>query len=137
VVGAVTPPFDGMTAAVLAVQSTTDEFSIDVEVAPGVAHWHAFGGRVDDPILAWWAADDRGHHYLGQQGSWSASEDRSGGQIEFTPALDPAASTLDIMPTGPSSRAVIRVPLAWAEATRGQAAHGGATRDEATRDGEK
>jgi hypothetical protein len=124
VVGAVTPPFDGMTAAVLAVQSTAHEFSIDVEVAPGVAHWHAFGGRVDDPILAWWAADNRSHHYLGQQGSWSASEDRSGGQIEFTPALDPAASTLDIMPPGPSSRAVIRVPLAWDEATRDEATRG-------------
>jgi hypothetical protein len=124
VVGAVTPPFEGITVAVLAVQSTEDEFSLDVEVTPGVAHWHAFRGPVEEPILAWWAADDRGHHYLGQQGSWQASEDRSGGQIEFTPALDPAASTLDIMPTGTSSRAVIRVPLAWDEAMQDEAMQG-------------
>jgi hypothetical protein len=115
VVGAATPQFDGMSAAVLAVQSAEDEFSVDVELATNVPHWHAFRGRVDEPVLAWWAADDRGHHYLGRQGSWHSSDDRSGGQIEFTPALDPAAARLDIMPTTTSARAVIRVPLAWAE----------------------
>jgi len=115
VVGAVTPRFDGITAAVLAVDSGADEFSADVELTPSVPHRHASLGRVDEPILVWWAADDRGHHYLGHQDSWHSSEDRSGGQIGFWPALDPAASVLDIMPTTTSARAVIRVPLAWAE----------------------
>ena len=60
-------------------------------------------------------ADDRGHHYLGRPGEWQFSEERSGGQIEFWPALDPAARMLDIMPTTMAARAVIRVPLDWRE----------------------
>jgi hypothetical protein len=116
VVGAVTPRFDGITAAVLAVESTEDEFSAEVQIVPSMPHWHAFGGgRIGGPMLAWWAADDRGHHYIGQQGGWHSNEAQSGGQIEFWPALDPAAGRLDIMPTGTSARAVIRVPLMWEE----------------------
>jgi hypothetical protein len=115
VAGVVTPRFDGITAAVLAVDSNVDQFSADVELVPSVPHWHAFRSRVDEPILAWWAADDRGHHYLGRPGAWHSSDDRSGGQIEFWPGLDPTAAVLDIMPTTVSARAVIRVPLAWAE----------------------
>ena len=65
--------------------------------------------------MAWWAADDCGHHHVGQQGEWHSSPDRSGGQIEFWPALDPAARVLDIMPTTMAARAVIRVPLEWGE----------------------
>ena len=115
VVGATTPPFDGFTLALLAVHSTDEGFSADVEIIPGLPHWHWASGTVDEPLLAWWAADDRGHHYLGQQGNWHSGDDRSGGQIEFWPALDPAARVLDIMPTTMTARAVIRVPLEWGE----------------------
>ena len=115
VVGATTPPLGGFTLALLAVHSTDEQFSADVETVPGLPHWHWGSGAVDGPLLAWWAADDRGHHYLGQQGQWQSSEDRSGGQIEFWPALDPAARVLDIMPTTMTERAVIRVPLDWGE----------------------
>jgi hypothetical protein len=111
VAGATTPPLDGLTLAVLAVRSTDGRFYADVETVPGVPHSHWPSGVADRPLLAWWAADDRGHHYLGQQGGWHFSEERSGGQIEFGPALDPAAKTLDIMPTTMTARAVIRVPL--------------------------
>jgi hypothetical protein len=113
-VGAATPQFDGVTVAVLAVHSTEEEFTADVEISPGLHHWHAGLTLVDEPMLTWWAADDRGGHYLGQPGGWHSSEERAGGQIEFWPALDPAASRLDIMPTTLTQRAVIRVPLNWA-----------------------
>ena len=115
VVAATTPPLDGLTLAVLAVRSTDGRFYADVETVPGVAHSHWPSGVAARPLLAWWAADDRGHHYLGQQGAWHFGEERSGGQIEFRPALDPAAKTLDIMPTTMTARAVIRVPLDWNE----------------------
>lgn len=113
VAGATTPPLDGFTLAILAVRSTDERFYADVETVPGLPHWHWPSGVMDRPLLTWWAADDRGHHYLGQQGEWHFSEDRSGGQIEFWPALDPAAQVLDIMPTTMAGRAVIRVPLDW------------------------
>ena len=111
VAGATTPPLDGFTLAILAVRSTDERFYADVETVPGLPHSHWPFGAVDRPLLAWWATDDRGQHYLGAQGEWQFSEDRSGGQIEFWPALDPAAKVLDIMPTTMTARAVIRVPL--------------------------
>jgi hypothetical protein len=115
VVGATTPPFDGITAAILAVHSADESFTADVEVVPGLMHWHQGGEAVDTPLVAWWAADDRGHHYLGQQGRWHFSPDRAGGEIEFWPALDPAARVLDVRPSTMAERAVIRVPLEWDE----------------------
>lgn len=115
VAGVTTPEFDGITAAVLAVRSEDEGFAADVEMVPGLPHWRWLHASVDQPLLAWWAADDRGHHYLGRHGSWQSSPDHSGGQIEFWPALDPAARVLDIMPTTRAARAVIRVPLEWGE----------------------
>ncbi len=113
-VGAATPRFDGVTVAVLAVRSTADELTADVEIAPGQAHWHGGLSRVDEPMLNWWAADDRGGYYLGQPGGWHSAPERAGGQVEFWPVLDPAATRLDIMPTTLTQRAVIRIPLPWA-----------------------
>jgi hypothetical protein len=115
VAGVTTPEFDGITIAVLAVRSAAEGFSADVETVPGLRHWRMFHTAVDEPTLAWWAADDLGHHYLGRHGSWHSSPDHGGGQIEFWPALDPAAKMLDIMPTTMTTRAVIRVPLHWDE----------------------
>ena len=60
------PAVRRVTLAVLAVQSTDEQFSADVETVPGLPHWHGRSGAVDEPMLAWWAADDRGQHYLGQ-----------------------------------------------------------------------
>lgn len=65
--------------------------------------------------LTWWAVDDLGNHYLGEQGSWHLGEDRCGGAIGFWPALHPRASRVDLMPTATTARAIIRVPLPWAE----------------------
>jgi hypothetical protein len=113
--GVTTPEFDGITVAVLAVQSQEGAFCADVETVPGLRHWRMSHAAVDEPILVWWAADDRGQHYLGQQASWHWDQDHGGGQLEFWPALDPAAQVLDIMPTLASARAVIRIPLAWDE----------------------
>jgi hypothetical protein len=115
VAGVTTPEFDGITVAVLAVRSAEEGFSADVETVPGLRRWRNFRTVVDEPILVWWAADDCGHHYLGQHGSWHSGQDYGGGQIEFWPALDPAAKVLDIMPTTMAARAVIRVPLDWDE----------------------
>ncbi|MGH3068175.1 MAG: hypothetical protein ACRDND_00575 [Streptosporangiaceae bacterium] len=114
-VGATTPPFDGITLAILAVRSADESFTADVEVIPALMYSHWAGDSVGTPLVAWRAEDDRGHHYLGQQAEWHSAPDRSGGQIQFWPALDPAARVLDITPTTMAARAVIRVPLEWGE----------------------
>ena len=112
---AVTPEFDGFSVAITCLESRPDGFGIEVEVAPGL---EARGGvrGVESRHLAWWAADDRGHHHLGQIGSWSGGETYSSGEVLLWPGLRPRARSLSIMPTGETSRAVITIPLTWGDA---------------------
>lgn len=114
IVGATPPVFDGVALAINTLRSSADEWSLDVETTPDIGmHWQFDGGDVNPRMVAWWAADDRGHHYLGEVGSWGGGTDSGRGSISFEAALDPKATSLDLMPTGPTQRAVIRVPLAW------------------------
>lgn len=114
-VGAITPPFDGVTAAVVALKSEDEHFGIKVELAPCVHNGLPWRDLPDQQYLTWWAADDRDNYYLGEPGSWFPDDDRCGGAIGFWPALDPQAARIDLMPTATSARAVIRVPLPWSE----------------------
>jgi hypothetical protein len=110
-VGAVTPSFDGVTAAVIALESRAEHFGITVELVPGVRTGLPYGDLPDQRHLTWWAADDLGNYYLGEQGSWNPGADRSWGTIGFWPALDQRATRIDLMPTAATARAVIRVPV--------------------------
>jgi hypothetical protein len=110
VLGAVTPEFDGIRVAVLALESAAEGFSITVETTPG-ASWYL---EVDDSVLAWWAVDDRGHCYLGEAGDWAWDAERECGRIDFSAPLDPAATMLDLVPTTPAARAIVTIPLDWA-----------------------
>jgi len=113
-IGAVTPEFDGVSVAVVSLESGEDGFAIDVETT-GSGVWPGpFESSIQETGIAWWAADDRGGHYLGELGSWSGSDRGGHGTIEFWPVLDPKARRLDLMPTGRTTRAVITVPLPWA-----------------------
>jgi hypothetical protein len=113
VLGAVTPPFDGFSVAVLDLESDAKGFRIDVEVAPGVGHRMPFEWSVQPRQLAWWAKDDRGNHYLGRRGNWNYTDDYGNGPIGFRPAIDPRAATLELMPTAQTTRAVISFALPW------------------------
>jgi hypothetical protein len=114
VIGAVTPVFDGFSVAVGSLESRAEGFGMEVEVAPGVEVHEPFNSSVLPRQLAWWALDDRGNHYLGQIGGWSSSDEHSSGELEFWPALHPRATRLQIMPTDETMRAVISLPLPWA-----------------------
>jgi hypothetical protein len=109
-VGAVTPPFDGVTAAVIALESRDEHFGITVELAPGARTGLPYGDLPNQQHLTWWAVDDLGNCYLGEQGSWSPGDNYSWGVIGFWPALDKRASSIDLIPTSTAARAVIRVP---------------------------
>ncbi len=112
-VGAITPPFDGVIAAVIALQSHDEHFGINVELVPAVRTGLPYRDLPTQQHLTWWAADDLGNHYLGEQGSWYPGEDRCQGNIGFWPALHPRAIRLDLIPTATTQSAVIRVPLPW------------------------
>ena len=87
-VGAITPSFDGVTAAVIALESRDEHFGIGVELVPQA--------RTGLPYR-----DLPAQQHLG----------RCRGLIGFWPALDARASSIDLMPTATTARAVIRVPL--------------------------
>ena len=110
-VGAVTPSFDGVTAAVIALESSNEHFTISVELVPQVRTGLPYRDLPDWQHLTWWAADNLGNCYLGEQGSWDPRGGRCRGAIGFWPALDPRASSIDLMPTATTARAVIRLPL--------------------------
>lgn len=114
-VGAITPPFDGVTAAVVALESRDEHFGVIVELVPGVRTGLPYDGLPDQQHLTWWAADNLGNYYLGEQGSWNPGVNRSWGTIGFWPALDKRATSIDLMPTATAARAVIRVPCARRE----------------------
>ena len=114
-VGAITPSFDGVTAAVGALESRDEHFGIKVGLVPGVRTGLPYCDLPDQQHLTWWAVDNLGNHYLGEQGSWDSRDDRCQGSIGFWPALHSRASSIDLMPTATAARAVIRVPLRWAE----------------------
>jgi hypothetical protein len=115
VVGALTPVFDGISAAVLDLESSDETFQIEIEIA-GIAA-SVFSGDVAAVRISFTASDDRDNHYLGGLTGWSGSDQGLEGQAEFWPALDPLARRLDLALTAERSRAVIRVPLAWATQT--------------------
>jgi len=112
-VGAITPPFDEVTAAVIALESRDEHFGVTVELVPGARTGLPYRDLPDQQHLTWWAADNLGNHYLAEQGSWCSGDDRAGGAIGFWPALDPQASSIDLMATATATRAVIRIPLPW------------------------
>ena len=114
-VGSITPSFDGITATIIELESRDEHFGIKVELVPSVRTGLPYRDLPDQQHVTWWAADNLGNRYLGEQGSWDPRGGRGQGSIGFWPALDTRASSIDLMPTATTARAVIRVPLPWAE----------------------
>ena len=115
VIGAFTPLLDGVSVGVIGLEASETGFTLEVEATPGLGAGMPFESSLQQQQLAWWAADDRGNHYLGQMGGWSGGDGHAQGEINYWPALDPKATRLDLMPTAETSRAVIRVPLSWTD----------------------
>ncbi|HET6193064.1 MAG TPA: hypothetical protein VFE59_39380 [Trebonia sp.] len=84
-----------MTAAVTALKSRDEHFSISVELAPQVRTGLPYRDLPAQQHLTWWATDNLGNCYLGEQGSWdpaaAGAAAQSGSGQPWTPA--PAAST--------------------------------------------
>ncbi len=110
VTGVTTDGFDGHRVAVLALRSRSDGFTVEAEATLT----HSGRSDLEDQELVWWARDDRGQNYLG---TWDGSSRQTmSGELRFFPPLDPQATRLDLMPSTPTTRAVISVPLAWGQA---------------------
>lgn len=108
---ATTPVFEGFSVAISSVESDREHFGIEVDVAPGLGGHPRFSTALDAPRLGWWAADDRGRHFLGGWNGWHGAEDRTSGTINFAGPIHPRAKQVRIMPTALRTRAVITIPL--------------------------
>jgi hypothetical protein len=72
--------------------------------------WQPHGFPYQQPF-SWWARDNAGRWHVGRTNPHDAVAGTF--QLELTPPLDPAATALDIMVTGRSSRVTATVPLDW------------------------
>lgn len=115
-IAATTPVFAGLAVAVIWLESGPEAFRVEVEVAGPVAVPDEFDEEVRGTPVIWWARDDRGNTYLGQPMSSSGEEGRTEAELHFWPALDPAATLLELLPTAGGERAVVPVPLEWQDA---------------------
>lgn len=110
-VATATPVFDNMSVAVSVLTSDPGDVRISIVLVGG---WQPLAvSDPESPQVAWWARDDRGGVYLGEWHGSSSDGHRVTGEIGFGRPLDPRATRLDLMPTGPTTRAVIEVPLPW------------------------
>ena len=70
--------FDGITVAVTTLLASDEGFSIEVETRPDVSGG-PFDLSIEAPLVAWWARDDVGNHYLGGSESWGSRDDHGSG----------------------------------------------------------
>jgi hypothetical protein len=72
--------------------------------------WESRGFPYSQPF-SWWARDNAGRWHVGRPNPHHVVAGTF--QLELTPPLDPAATALDIMVTGRSSRVTATMPLNW------------------------
>jgi hypothetical protein len=92
--------------AVDVLDSDPASFTVITRQSPEPGPDPSLRGPVEDRELIWWARDDRGNSYL-------MTRFNNEHQLRSTTALDPLATSLDLMPTAIVSRAVISFPLQW------------------------
>jgi hypothetical protein len=110
--GTVTPPIDGTTIALDVLASSSESFELHFSISPAIQPHpgdHPF--VTSNTAITWWAQDDRRNHYFGRIDAWSSDGSIGSGTVVFTPAVDPDATELRIIPTGFTERAVIPVAL--------------------------
>jgi len=84
VLGAVTPPCDGVQFAANSITSDLAGFEVEFEVAPNVLGIAA----LDELPVGWWARDDRDDHYLGSPILWDGSDDGAQGTMRDPLTID-------------------------------------------------
>jgi hypothetical protein len=107
-VAAVLPEIDGARFVLGGLSTWERQVSLPV-AAWGWSPWpRAF--RPGQPF-SWWARDDTGRWHVGRTSPYELRARTF--QVEFTPPLHPAATSLDIVLTGSASRVTVSVPLHW------------------------
>lgn len=97
-VGVVAPAVDGVNVCVHALEASPERFLIEVELSPYCS-------------FAWWVEDDHGHIQLGYGERIGGSPERALERATFLGGVDDGVKELSFMPTGTTTRAVVRIPV--------------------------
>jgi len=111
---AVLPELGGARCAIAGLLSQSETSTTTMQVL-------AWGWRWPDrwlhgPLRAfsWWARDDAGRWYRGEEGGYGSDGRLSEFQIELSPAVHPEATSLEIILIGLPGQVTATVPVSWA-----------------------
>jgi hypothetical protein len=115
------PEIGGSRFALAGLRSTSDEAVLHVMACgwePQGREWLTSGtGLTPDPLdttLSWQARDSSGRwHLVNSMSHGSASQTKGMIQMSLIPPLNPAATFLEVIVTGPSRQVRATVPLRW------------------------
>jgi hypothetical protein len=118
----VLPEIDGVRLALAGLRSSPERVSLHVMASgwesrgdSGLVRGHGPHGDPLDPALSWRARDNAGRWHLVRDMHWAGRHGMI--QLHLTPPLHPAATSLEMIVTGVSSRVRATVPLVWQAAS--------------------
>ena len=116
------PEIDGVRLVLAGLRSSPERVSLHVMASgwesrgdSGLVRGHGPHGDPLDPALSWRARDDTGRWHLVRDMHWAGRHGMI--QLLLTPPLHPAATSLEMIVTGVSSRVRATVPLDWQAAS--------------------
>jgi hypothetical protein len=114
-IGAITPYFDDLRVALLAVRSSPSDLELDFAAAaqPGSESIPLVG----DSMFTITATDDRGNEYIGGFTEFNNGAEGMRGLATFNAPVDPHAARLDIRLATDRAQATVRVPLRWEDSS--------------------
>jgi len=112
---AVLPELDGTRWTVGGLRSKAD--SAELQVLGWGAYGEHFHHRYRAPSkFSWWARDSTGRWHVANQGGGRWGGVHTDLTLKLTPALHPAATSIDLVLTGKSGRVTVTLPLNWTPA---------------------
>jgi hypothetical protein len=112
-VAAVVPEVDGAQCVIGELVSDRDSARMQVHARGWPESRYQGGLRIEK--FEWTARDDLGGWYVLGYGGGSFSDGEADLELQFSPALDPRARSLDIILTGVTTQVTVTVPLDWQE----------------------
>jgi hypothetical protein len=112
-VAAVLPEVDGAHCVIGELASEADSATMHIQARGWPDPRHRGGMRIDK--FQWTARDDLGGWYILRSGGGSHSDGAADLDLQFTPAIDPRARSLDVILTGVTTQVTVTVPLDWQE----------------------
>jgi len=118
---AVLPEFDGRRWVIAGLRSAP--YSVELEVFGWGTDPHRnfhHGMEMPTGIFSWWARDDTGRWHVAGTDGGSWGDMHTDYTLRFTPALHPAATSIDVVLIGQTGRVTVTLPLDWAQVDRTQ-----------------